>query len=392
MRVRDRRWDSPEIGAAPRPQVWLRRGARVAACCAALLVIGLMAGGYAAYRVDTFAQGAFRPDDAPAVVQPPDPASAPADQHAEATPVTLGYGASPPIARLRAGQPLTILLLGYGGPGHDGAYLTDSMAVASLDPVTGTIAFISVPRDLWVRIPATGDGRGGYWGKINQAYAVGVGDGGDYATGGALASKAVAQVLGIPIDAWLGLDFVGFRQCIDTLGGVDVEVAQAFTDDHYPNNDDANIDPSYKTIYFDAGVQHLDGETALEFARSRYSPQDGSDFGRSRRQQQVLRATLRQLFSVAGVPRAFALLDALHGHFYTSFSLAEVRDLAGWAQEQAGRGRTPRVVGGALDTSALLVGDTSADGQDILLPAAGQGDYGTIHEYVRGLLADPGHH
>ena len=392
MRVRDRRWDSPEIGAAPRPQVWLRRGARVAACCAALLVIGLMAGGYAAYRVDTFAQGAFRPGDAPAVVQPPDPTSAPADQHAEATPVTLGYGASPPIARLRAGQPLTILLLGYGGPGHDGAYLTDSMAVASLDPVTGTIAFISVPRDLWVRIPATGDGRGGYWGKINQAYAVGVGDGGDYATGGALASKAVAQVLGIPIDAWLGLDFVGFRQCIDTLGGVDVEVAQAFTDDHYPNNDDANIDPSYKTIYFDAGVQHLDGETALEFARSRYSPQDGSDFGRSRRQQQVLRATLRQLFSVAGVPRAFALLDALHGHFYTSFSLAEVRDLAGWAQEQAGRGRTPRVVGGALDTSALLVGDTSADGQDILLPAAGQGDYGTIHEYVRGLLADPGHH
>jgi LCP family protein required for cell wall assembly len=376
--MRDRRWARPEIGPAPRSRVWLRRVARLAACGAALLVLGLVASGYVAYRVDAFAQGAFRPDDAPAVVLPSDPAGTPADQPADATPVTLGYGASPPVARLRAGQPLNILLLGYGGPGHDGAYLTDSMAVASLDPVTGTIAFISVPRDLWVQIPATADGRGGYWGKINQALAVGMGDGGDYATGGALASRAVAQVLGIPIDAWVGLDFVGFRQFIDTLGGVDVEVAQTFTDDHYPNNDDANIDPSYKTIHFDAGMQHMDGETALEFARSRYSPQDGSDFGRSRRQQQVL--------------HAFALLDALHGHFYTSFSLAEVRDLAGWAQEQAGRGRTPRVVGGALDTSVLLVGDTSADGQDILLPAAGQGDYGAIHEYVRGLLADPGHH
>ncbi len=231
VHMRDRRGHSPGVGAVPRSRVWLRRGARVAACCAVVLILGLLAGGYAAYRVDAFAQGTFRPDDAPTVVQPSDPASAPADQQAEATPVTLGYGASAPIARLRAGQPLNILLLGYGGPGHDGAYLTDSMAVASLDPVTGTIAFISVPRDLWVRLPATADGRGGDWGKINQAYARGVGDAGTFPAGGALASKAVAQVLGIPIDAWIGLDFVGFRQCIDTLGGVDVEVAQTFTDD-----------------------------------------------------------------------------------------------------------------------------------------------------------------
>lgn len=399
---------------------------RIAAFGVGMLLLGLLVGGVAGVRARRFAAATFRADDRPAMVALPDdpPATAPpptaavatsvpqglATPRGQAAPVStatrapvpvgtptaavppLGYAGTPLSARLRAGRPLALLLLGYGGPGHDGAFLTDSLEVARLDPTSGAITLIGVPRDLWVQIPATGDGRGGYWGKINEAFAVGVGPRGDYATGGALASKAVAQVLGIPIDAWVALDFDGFRRAVDALGGVDVDVAQAFTDDHYPNNDDADIDPSYKTIHFDAGVQHLDGETALEFARSRYSPQDGSDFGRSRRQQQVLRATLRQLFSVAGIPRAFALLDALHGHFYTSFSLAEVRDLAGWAQEQAGRGRTPRVVGGALDTTVLLVGDTSADGQDILLPAAGQGDYGAIHEYVRGLLADPGHH
>lgn len=368
----------------------LRRLARLAAGGVLVLLLALLAGGYGAYRITAFGRDTFRPDTVPARGAVPDLGTPTTGSSAPVpTPAPLGYAASAPVARLRAGKPLTILLLGYGGAGHDGAYLTDSLEVARLDPVSGVVTLFSVPRDLWVLLPVTKDGRGGTWGKINAAYALGVGTTGDFAAGGALASRAVAQVLEIPIDYWVGLDFVGFRQCIDALGGVNVDVAQAFTDNHYPNNDNASVDPSYRTVHFDAGMQHLDGARAMAFARSRYAPQDGSDFGRSRRQQQLLMATARQFFSVGGLPRVFGVLDALQGHLHTSLALGEVRDLAGWAQEQAATGRRVRFTTGTPDTTALLVGATSADGQAILLPTAGRGNYSEIHAFVRHLLATP---
>jgi len=377
---------------------FLRWGARAATLVLILLVASLIFAGYGAYRVDAFTQATFRPDTAPVAGQASDSGTPAAAGGAAPAPDTLGYGDSAPIAQLRAGQPFTILLLGFGGAGHDGAYLTDSLEVARLDPTSGAITLISIPRDLWVHIPRMTNGQGDYWGKINEAYALGVGTtdagtGGDnrrHQAGGALASTVVAQVLGIPIDAWLSLDFVGFRQAVDALEGVDVDVAQAFTDDHYPNNDDAAIDPSYKTIHFDAGAQHLDGATALEFARSRYAPQDGSDFGRARRQQRVMSGVARQLASPGVLPRAFALLDALTGHVHTSLSSGEARDLAGWAQERATIGQRPTFRTGVLDaaTTGLLTANTSAAGQYILLPAAGRSDYTAIRAYVRTLTAD----
>ncbi len=106
------------------------------------------------------------------------------------------------------------------------------------------------------------DGRGGTWGEINAAHALGVGDTGDFADGGALASRAVAQVPGLPIDHRVVPGFVGFRQAIDVPGGVDVAVARVLTDDHYPNDDNASIAPSYRTVHFDADVQHRPGRGA----------------------------------------------------------------------------------------------------------------------------------
>jgi len=182
---------------------------RIAAFGVGMLLLGLLVGGVAGVRARRFAAATFRADDRPAMVALPDdpPATAPpptaavatsvpqglATPRGQAAPVStatrapvpvgtptaavppLGYAGTPLSARLRAGRPLALLLLGYGGPGHDGAFLTDSLEVARLDPTSGAITLIGVPRDLWVQIPATGDGRGGYWGKINEAFAVGVG-------------------------------------------------------------------------------------------------------------------------------------------------------------------------------------------------------------------------
>ncbi|CAA9579992.1 MAG: hypothetical protein AVDCRST_MAG18-2997 [uncultured Thermomicrobiales bacterium] len=393
---------------------------------AALIIVGLAGGFYVNYRVNRFVDTTFRPDDtapqtqfgetptvpivAQATVPPtpipptPDPRdpNTPAPPAATATSTValaptataLPYGNSPIIRRLKENQRINVLLIGFGGPGHDGGYLTDTLQVMSFEPKTGVVILISVPRDLWIQLPQY-EGRGGYWGRINEAYTVGMGkvDRNDtnipyskHDAGGKLAMKAVSQVLGIPMDYWLSVDFVGFRRFIDAIGGVDVNVERAFTDTQYPNNDDADVDPSYRTIHFDAGWQHMNGERAIAFARSRYSPEDGSDFGRARRQQLLMSAVKDQIVSVETIPKLFGILDALEGHIRMSFSFSEAKDLLGWGQEQARAKRQFAISSGVIDGDRLLYGAISSGGASILLPRAGQGNYGQIQSWVRDLL------
>src|SRR5919199_6208309 len=414
-----------------------RRRMRVGLSLALLVLVLVLTGaGYTAYRVNRFKQQVFRDSEtppqteyeqpAPAATTTPAATTVPAATTGAAvitasTPTTpprgtaapravtvaqaspsrlvptatpLPYGSSAVTQRLARGERINVLLLGLGGAGHDGAYLTDTIQVMSFDPRSGTVTLISVPRDLYVQIPPF-KGRGGYWGKINEAYLVGIGasnrDATDvpyavHADGGRLASQVVAQVLGIPIDYWVSLDFAGFRQFVDALGGVDVNVERAFTDTHYPANDNERVNSGIMTVHFDAGLQPMDGARALIYARSRYSPQDGSDFGRARRQQRLMAALKDKLLRVETIPKVFALLSALEGHLHTSFSFSEVKDLAGWAQAQASRHRQINVTSGVLSTDNLLYATTSAQGAYILLPRGGMGRYAEIHRYVSSLL------
>jgi LCP family protein required for cell wall assembly len=410
----------------PAPRHRSRRLKIVLSILLTIAILATIGGLYANYRVNRFVDTTFRPDDngssialaetptvtpqgtpAPTTVAAPTPThdptdpntptvapTAPADATVPATPTALPYGNSPIIQRLNAGERVTVLLLGFGGAGHDGGYLTDTLQVMSFEPRTGTVTLISVPRDLWIQLPSY-QGRGGYWGRINEAYAVGMGqvDRDDpnvpyakHEAGGQLAAKAVSQVLGIPIDYWISLDFVGFRRFIDAIGGVDVNVERAFTDTEYPNNDDADIDPSYRTVHFDAGLQHMDGATAIIFARSRHAPEDGSDFGRSRRQQLLMAAVKDKVVSVETIPKLFSILDALEGHLRMSFSFTEAKDLLGWGQAQARAKRQFVIKTGSIDASNLVDGATTSGGASILLPRAGQGNYTAIQSWVRALL------
>lgn len=379
-----------------------------------VLALVMAGAGYTSYRINRFSGSVFRDEATPPQTEsgavaptalpssaqatptqdPRDPRAQPPIAAAHPTPTPLPYGNSPVIKRLRAGERVSVLLIGIGGEGHDGGYLADSMQVMSFDPRTSTVTLISVPRDLWVLIPAI-EGRGGYWGKINEAYTVGMGNVDrneknvpyyKHEQGGQVAAKVVAQVLGVPIDYWVSLDFAGFRQFIDAIGGVEVDVERAFTDTQYPANDDAEIDSSYQTIRFEAGPQRMNGERALQFARSRYALEDGSDFGRARRQQRLLVAVREQTFRVETIPRMFTILDALEGHLRMSFSFTEAKDLAGWAQEQARNKQQFIIHTGGLDTDYLLYASTSPGGAYILLPRDGQGEYGAIQRYVRALF------
>jgi polyisoprenyl-teichoic acid--peptidoglycan teichoic acid transferase len=191
-----------------------------------------------------------------------------------------------------------ILLLGSGGPGHDGPDLSDTIILASVKPDPGSVTLISIPRDVWVPSLRA---------KINTAYHYGFEK---QATSGGLllAKSAVSEISGQPVHFAVNIDFSTFSRAIDLLGGVDVQVDHTFTDNEYPitgrENDLCGGDPDYKcrfeSVTFISGPQHMDGQTALKFARSRHSldPEEGTDFARSKRQEKIISAVKAKLSSV----------------------------------------------------------------------------------------------
>ncbi len=243
---------------------------------------------------------------------------------------------------------------------------------------------ISLPRDLWVKIPALP--QNGYMvGKLNSAYAIGS-DHGDYPNvrndwktgtgGGDLAAATVSQVTGQPIDYWVGLDFKAFRDVVDALGGIRVDVPTTLDDPFFPAGESTGM----MHIRIEAGWQQFDGERALEYARSRETT---SDFDRSRRQQLIMLAVRQRVFSLNAVPRLLSLLGALEDNVRTNLRPGEVQQLAALA----GRIRAQDIRRVAIDTSNLLRSGYSSNGQYILQPL--DPTYGALHEYLAMALPDP---
>lgn len=251
-----------------------------------------------------------------------------------------GSGGTGSIANKFAnGQRVNIALYGYGGDGHDGAFLSDSIMVVSIQPRGDgnppQIAEISVPRDWFVPIPVGGTQRN-YYARVNEAYSIGqsglpvtsaayTGDHG----GGGLADATLSNMLGIHIDHFVGLDFTAFKAAVDSVGGVDIDVEHTFTDTNYPRGEcdpaAAHPDCSVMTIHFNAGRQHMDGATALIFARSRESsdPVEGTNFARNKRQQLVLTAIKQKVLSVGGLRNLPDLLNSLGDHVKTDLPLGD---------------------------------------------------------------------
>lgn len=270
---------------------------------------------------------------------------------------------------------VNVLVLGYGGGDHPGAYLTDSMLLLSLNTKSGKTTEISIPRDLWVQLPPDS----GSYAKINSAYSYGRDQGGPKG-GGEMAVLKASQVLGMPVSYWLTIDFQGFRDLMDALGGVDVDVERAFTA-RYPANDDPSVDASWITVDFKVGTQHMNGEQAIRYARARYSddPQEGTDFARSRRQQRLIQAILRSAKSPLSWPRAYGVMDALSQNIYTNLSPLDLANTLRSLDLSGGQ----QII---LDDSNALESATSSDGQYILLPR--NGDWAGLQRYVQQQLGE----
>jgi LCP family protein required for cell wall assembly len=298
--------------------------------------------------------------------------------------------------RLYEKKPINVLLLGYGGGDHDGTYLTDTIMVASIDPKLSKVTLISIPRDIWV------DGK-----KVNSFYSLSIKEGA--AKAGRSAMDAVGKVTGLTLDRFVSVSFSGFKKTIDTLGGVDVKVDVTFDDFQYPvtgrEDDLCGHDPSelpaiaasasatvspelifpcrYKTLHFDAGITHMNGETALEYVRSRHSAQDGSDFGRARRQRNLMVAVKQKMMSVNFIPNAIPFINSLGDDVRTDISLDEVRLILTNASLMS----KYQISNFAITDENYVNNSHSQDGQFILVPKAGIDNWSELHKGILDQLS-----
>ena len=210
---------------------------------------------------------------------------------------------------------VNILLLGIDQRNDDpGPWRTDTMILLSVDPATDSAAMLSIPRDLWTTIPGFGENR------INTAHYLG--DAHDYPGGGvALAKKTVWYTFGVPVHYYVRVNFTGFEKMVDAIGGITVEVEEPIHDEEYP-------DGNYGTMVVDisAGLQQMDGETALQYARSRHGK---SDFDRMARQQAVIMAIRDKVLSLdIPVSRIPKLVELAGDTVKTDLTIEEMIALA----------------------------------------------------------------
>ncbi len=249
---------------------------------------------------------------------------------------------------------MNILIVGMDGrsANYDRAARADALTVVGVNFGDRTAQVLSIPRDLWVQIPAYGD-QPTVENRINTAYALGQQYG--YPGGGAaFEAYAISQILGLRIDRTVVLNFSVFENTVDTIGGVDIEVKRAISDPKYPDDEGGTL-----VLEIPAGLVHMDGRTALMYARTRH--QD-SDFGRMRRQQQVMMAVRDKLLTPETLVVLPSLAQLIYQSVRTDLTLEEV-GLLGCVGPQISADAITRIV---IDQKA--VEPLNANGAQVLKP------------------------
>jgi LCP family protein required for cell wall assembly len=234
----------------------------------------------------------------------------------------------------------------------------DVIMLVHLDQATGEARMLSIPRDLWVDIPGNGEG------KINAAYSYG---------GPSLMVKTIRENLGIEVNHYVEVDFVGFIEMVDELGGIEMTFP-------YPARD------AKSGLNVEAGNQTLDGEQALAFARSRKYEEyqndswvsvDASDLGRTHRQQEVVRAILTELRTPASIVEAGQIAGSLAEHMTVDAALASA-SVASLAWDFRG------LVTGSIDGQTLPVFGDTVNGASVVMAAEPEAS-ATIDGFLSGV-------
>jgi LCP family protein required for cell wall assembly len=267
------------------------------------------------------------------------------------------------------GKTLNILLIGSDQRGK-GSFRTDTLVVASIRPDDRSVALLSIPRDLYVYIP----GKGMH--KINTAFLWGTLN--RYPGGGpALLKDTILYNLGIRIDKIVIVNFNGFKQAVNILGGIEVPVACAYTDWHIIDPNANNQNPAnWKLFTVGPGLVKMDGDLALWYARSRMK---SSDYDRGRRQQEVLRALYTRAMEINVLSNIPELYQQLRKNLTTDVELADILSLVPMALDfNEARIRSYYITAG-------MVKPGFADGMYVQWPKGEK-----IHNLVQRFLAPPG--
>jgi len=287
---------------------------------------------------------------------------------------------------------VNILMMGKSGADHEGADLTDTMILVSVSIGNPGVKTVSIPRDIWIPELRAKINSAYYWGKTGTQYFDSSTNGG----GLGLAKKTVQDVTGQPIQYGAVIDFSSFKEIIDALGGVQVNVENTFTDPLYPiagheNDTCGGKDPTfacrYETITFNTGLQTMDGETALKFVRSRHAEgPEGTDIAREARQQKVINAIKNKAMDpkVFLSPRTdLAMLNIVNKYVETDLDLPTAGILARIILDGSGN------ISQNLIPEDLLINPPISKTYDnlyVFIPKAGNGNWQAVHEWFTSVL------
>lgn len=280
---------------------------------------------------------------------------------------------------------VNILLLGRGGEGHDGADLTDTILVASIDPVNNKAALVSLPRDFWV---TTSGGSS----KINAVFANAKSKAmrqtnNDKKKAESIAAQAVqkevSDIFGVPLHYYTIVDFAAFKQAVDTVGGVDIQITdktavrERLWDPMTGKNYLLDVQP---------GMQHFDGQRALFFTRSRHTSARG-DFDRAERQRVFIEALSQKVASAktyTNPVKVSQLMDNFGDHVTADISLDDAMRLLSIGRKIGNKFESVDLA----DPAKPLVTTSMISGQSVVMPSAGEEDYSEIQAVVRNKLRD----
>jgi len=299
---------------------------------------------------------------------------------------------------------INILLLGIAGGRHEGPNLSDTIIFASLNTKESKITLVSLPRDVWSSDIDS---------KINTAYAKGE----VKKSGGGLilAKSVVSKITGQSIDYAVVIDFSGFVRAVDLIGGLNVNIERTFDDFEYPiagKEDDPCENKAedleklatassqleafpcrYEHLHFDKGLNHMDGDAALKFVRSRHAKgEEGTDFARSQRQEKIIKAFMEKVFSlqiIVNPAKLIGLYNAVEQSVDTDIAENEFDDFVKLAQKFQ-KAKIESVVldygdqendRGGLLTHPPISGKYNFEW--VLVPRTGTNDFSEIQEFIR---------
>lgn len=306
--------------------------------------------------------------------------------------IASSFVTAPDSVVASSGGRVNILVMGKAGGAHDGPDLTDTMIVVSISVNKPDIVIISIPRDIWIPEIRAKINSAYYWGNQNTPYFGNLKDNGG---GIAFAKSITEEVVGQKIQYGVVIDFSAFKDIVDALGGIKVDVQNSFVDKRYPiagrENDicggDATFACRYQTVSFKSGPQLMNGDTALIFVRSRHAEGDeGTDQAREARQQKVIDAIKAKIESpkvFLSLKVDFALLNVFKKYVQTDIDSSTTAVLA-----RIGL-KAQKNIHQYLIPGELLVNppvNKVYDQQYVFIPTAGNGNWADINKWFASIL------